>query len=157
DIRFRVREVAVLGAAQLVRGAMLVDQPRDLSRVPRTIGREARRNQQVNRLSGARREIEQPPRRGLCQQLRLRLRPKRDRNLLDVGAAPPQLVDERPHVQFGPAPDERDLRFSDDDSHKSRGVYVAKRKLMISPSLTMYSLPSRRTSPCSRHAAMEPR
>ena len=34
---------------------------------------------------------------------------------------------------------------------------VAKRKLMMSPSWTMYSLPSRRTSPCSRQAAIDPR
>ena len=35
--------------------------------------------------------------------------------------------------------------------------YVAKRKLMMSPSCTMYSLPSSRTSPWSRQAAIEPR
>ena len=35
--------------------------------------------------------------------------------------------------------------------------YVANRKLMMSPSWTTYSLPSSRTSPWSRHAAIEPR
>ena len=36
-------------------------------------------------------------------------------------------------------------------------AHVAKRKLMMSPSCTTYSLPSSRTSPWSRHAAIDPR
>ena len=40
---------------------------------------------------------------------------------------------------------------------RSGVTQVAWRKLMMSPSSTMYSLPSRRTSPCSRHAAIDPR
>src|SRR5437867_10123854 len=38
-----------------------------------------------------------------------------------------------------------------------RRDHVANRKLMMSPSCTTYSLPSSRTSPWSRHAAIEPR
>jgi hypothetical protein len=34
-------------------------------------------------------------------------------------APPPQLFDERPHMQLGPALDEWDLRLSNDDSHGS--------------------------------------
>src|SRR6476646_8845942 len=37
------------------------------------------------------------------------------------------------------------------------GAHVSKRKLMMSPSWTTYSLPSSRTSPCSRQTAIEPR
>ena len=42
DVELRVGEVAVRGAAQLVRGAVLVDEPRDLVRVPDEVGRELR-------------------------------------------------------------------------------------------------------------------
>ena len=38
------------------------------------------------------------------------------RDRLDVVAAPPQLLDERSHVQLGPALDERDLRLADEDA-----------------------------------------
>src|SRR5581483_6871516 len=38
-----------------------------------------------------------------------------------------------------------------------RLLYVAWRKFITSPSCTTYSLPSRRTSACSRHAASDPR
>src|SRR4051812_38791465 len=43
--------------------------------------------------------------------------------------------------------------------HHERGCdrhYVANGKLMMSPSWTRYSLPSSRTSPRSRHAAIDP-
>src|SRR5688500_14806621 len=42
-------------------------------------------------------------------------------------------------------------------STKGPRYHVANRKLMMSPSATTYSLPSRRTSPWSRQAAIEPR
>ena len=40
DVGLGVLEVAVRRAAQLVGGAVLVDHPRDLARVPREVGRE---------------------------------------------------------------------------------------------------------------------
>ncbi len=45
----------------------------------------------------------------------------------------------------------------DDRDGVGRGHQVAWRKLMMSPSWTTYSLPSSRSSPLSRHAAIEPR
>src|SRR5690242_19059949 len=56
-------------------------------------------------------------------------------------------------------PDGEPLVERRDDDRCLRGNinHVANRKLMMSPSSTMYSLPSRRISPCSRHAAIEPR
>ena len=90
DVGFGVLEVAVRRAAQLVRGAMLVDHPGDLARVAGEIGREARGDQQIDRLAVARREIEQPPRGRLREQFVLGLRAKGQRDELDLVAAAPE-------------------------------------------------------------------
>ena len=73
---------------------MLMDHPGDFARMPGEVGREASGDQQIDRLAVARREIEQAPRRGLRQQLLLRLRSKRQRDEIDVMAAASQHVDE---------------------------------------------------------------
>ena len=53
------------------------------------IGRKARRDQQIDRLAVARREIQQPPCRRLREQFVLRLRAERQRDELDLVAAMP--------------------------------------------------------------------
>src|ERR1051325_1995962 len=95
---------------------MLMDDPRDLARMPREVAGEPRRNQQIDRLPVARREIEQAPCRRLREQRRLRLRPKRDGDLLHLVAAALKLLDQRLYVQLRSPAHERHLRFRDDDS-----------------------------------------
>jgi hypothetical protein len=116
DVGVAVREVTVWRARELVCGAVLVDHPRHLIGVPREVGREACRDQEIDRLAVARREIEQTPRRGLGEQIRLRLGAEWDRDLLDRMAALTELVDERLDVPLRAAADERDLGFGDHDA-----------------------------------------
>ena len=63
----------------------------------------------------ARRQVDHPPGRGLRQQLGFRLAAKRDRDLLDLVAALPQLLDQCGDVELGPALHERHLGVGDDD------------------------------------------
>ena len=66
-------EVAVLGAAQFVRRAILVNEPGDLVGVPRKVGRKLRPDHEIDRASVALAEIEQPPGCGMRKDLLLRI------------------------------------------------------------------------------------
>ena len=106
---FRVGEIAELGATQLVRGAMLVQQPRDLVCMAGEIRRELRRNHEIDRLSVALTQIDQTPRRRVRQHLAFRI--PLERNADELGRVPVllQLGDERSHQVLGTTPHERDL------------------------------------------------
>ena len=68
-----------------------------------------------------------------------------NRDALGAIAVQPELSDELADVQFRAPVDEGHLRLTDHDGTNRH--QVAKRKLMMSPSWTTYSLPSSRTSP----------
>src|SRR3954470_17420270 len=95
---------------------MLVNHPCDLARMPREVGWKPRRDQQIDWLPVARRQVEQPPRGRLREQFRLRLRSKRERDFLDLEAPRTKLLDQRVDVHFRPAADERYLRLGDKDA-----------------------------------------
>jgi hypothetical protein len=126
DVGFVMLEVAVRSAAQLVGGTMLMDDPGDLARMACEVGREPGGDQQVDRPRVARRQVEHPPGGGLRQQLRLRLRPERQRHLLDLVAAAAQLFDQRGDVQLRPSLDERDLGVGHDDAPDGLGPAVER-------------------------------
>ena len=68
-----VREVTVLGAAQLVRGAVLMNQPRNLVGVTHEIRRELRADHEVDGLAVRLTQIDQPPCSRMRQNLTLRI------------------------------------------------------------------------------------
>ena len=103
------------GAAQLVRRAVLVNQPRDLVRMAHEVGRELRRDHEIDRLAVALAQVEQPPGRGVRQDLVLRIPLERDADQLGVVAARAQLAHQLAHVDLGAAVHERHLRLADDD------------------------------------------
>ena len=109
------------------------------------------RDHQVDRRAVALAEIEQAPRGRVGEDLVFRIPLEGHRH--EVGRVPAlaQPVHELAHVDLGAAADKRHLRFTDEDGpdcHARRSPYhVANRTLMMSPSSTMYSLPSSRTSP----------
>ena len=116
DIRFGMVEVAVGCAAQLVRDAVLMDDPGDFARMAREVCGKSRRNQQINRLSVTLGQVEEPPRGRLRQEPGFRLRAERNRDSVDLMTLAPQLVNEAMDVQFGAAFDEWHLRVGDNDA-----------------------------------------
>jgi hypothetical protein len=131
DISFVVPEVAVNRAAQLVRRAVLMDQPGDLVRVAHEVRRELRRDHQIDRPSVALAEIEQPPRGGVGKDLALRIPLERHADELRLVAAHGQLARELPHVNLGAAMYERHLGLTDDhgsDWHQLPDYPASKRR-----------------------------
>ena len=119
-------EVAELGAAQLVRRAVLVNEPGDLAVVAREIRRELRADDQVDRPAVALAEVEQPPCGGVGEDLVFRIPLERQRDALHGVPAGPELRDEAADVQLGASLHERHLRLADHDRadvHEARGPW----------------------------------
>src|SRR5687768_3127823 len=129
-------------------------QPHNLRGMTHEVRGKLRRNRKIDRTPKRLADVDEAPRRRVRHELVAWLVPERNRH--DVGVVPPlaQRAGELADEDLGAAVDERRLRFQDQDSSNT---HVAWRKLMISPSSTMYSLPSSRTSPCSLQACIEPR
>ena len=112
-------EVAVFGAAQVVRRPVLVHQPDHLVRVADEVRRELRGDDQIHRCTVALAQIEQPPRGGVGQDFVLRVPLERhadDVRLVPGGAQP---IDQRAHQQFGPPGHEGHLRLAHENpSHR---------------------------------------
>ena len=123
DVAFDVVEIAVDRPGQLVAGPVLVDQPRHLVRVADEIRRELGPDGQVDAGAVALAEVEEPPRRGVGQDLVLRIPLEGDADQLGLVAVQAELPDQLPDVVFGAALDERHLGFTDDDAHRSGGAY----------------------------------
>src|SRR6185312_1113384 len=138
-----VRELAVRRAAEIVDRAVLVEEPGDLAGMPDEVGGKLRRDREVDALAVRFAHVEHLPGGHLRQQFLLRIPLEGNRDALDAIPAPAEVVDQSARVQLGAAVHERHLGLADDDGPD----HVAWRKLMMSPSTTMYSLPSRRTSP----------
>ena len=168
DVLLDMGEVGVGRAAQLVGGTVLVDEPRHLARVAREVGRELRADREVDRLPVALAQVEQPPRRGVRQDLGLRVPLERHAHPLGAVAVRPQLLESSPTWYSAPpstkgtcASQTTMVRTAIGRRRSATGHrapdHVACLKLITSPSRTTYSLPSSRSSPCSRQAASEPR
>src|SRR5881396_984894 len=106
--------------------------------MPGKVGGKLRGDDEIDVSAGGRRHVEQPPRFRTRKQLVPWVVPEGNGHDLRVVPARGERSRELAHENLGAAVHERHLRLQDQ---------VAKRKLMISPSWTMYSLPSRRTSP----------
>src|SRR5580765_2789713 len=154
DVCFRVAEFAVRRTAQLVNRPVLMKEPGDFVRMAGEVAGELGTNGEIDPFAVRFAEVNHPPCGDLCQQFVLGIPLERHRRAFSSVAAPAEVLDEASDVELRAAMHEGHLRRADDhrlDRH------VACRKLMMSPSTTMYSLPSRRTSPWSRHTAIEPR
>src|SRR5437763_4532818 len=134
---------------------MMVDEPQYLPRVAGEVGRKFRRDHQVDTAMAHARHVEMTPRLGAREDLLARIVAKGHRHDLRLVTARVERGGQLAHEDLGAAVHERHLRLKDQDAEASH--YVACRKLMMSPSWTMYSLPSRRSSPWSRQAAIVPR
>src|SRR5260370_40288765 len=138
-------------------------EPGDLVRVPDKVSGKLGRDDGIDRLPIGLREVDEPPGRRLREKLLLRVPLEGNCHTLGAVPAAPKFVDQSPDVEFRASVDERHLRFADDHPGTGKGheillrSYVANRKLMMSPSCTTYSLPSSRTSPWARQAAIDPR
>ena len=124
DVALDVVEVAVDRARELVAGAVLVDQPRHLVRMADEVGRELGADGQVDPGPVALAQVEEPPRRGVGQDLVLRVPLEGDADELRLVAVQPELPHQLPDVVLGAPLDERDLGFTDDDAHRTRGAYL---------------------------------
>ena len=100
DVGFRVRELAVRRAAEIVDRAVLMEQPGDLVRMAHEVGRKLGRDHRVDALAVRFGQIDHPPCGGLRQQLFLRIPLERHRHALGAVAAARQLVHEAAHEQL---------------------------------------------------------
>ena len=124
DVVFDVEEVAVARAGQLVRRAVLMDEPHDLVRVTHEVGRKLRRDHEVDRPPVALAEIEQPPRRGVRENLLLGIPLEGNADELGVVPGVTQLADQLTNVKLGPALHEGHLRFA----HENRPDHSRDRR-----------------------------
>ena len=83
--------------------------------MPREVGRELRRDDQVDRAAVALAQVEHPPGRGVRQDLLLRIPLERQRHPIGGDAARAQLGDQLLDQQLGAAAHERHLRLADQD------------------------------------------
>src|SRR5829696_8968781 len=87
--------------------------------MPHEIRRELGPDGQVDAGSVALAEVEQPPRRGMRQDLVLWIPLEGDADQLGLVALEAQLSHQLADVVLGAPLDERDLGFTNDDSHRS--------------------------------------
>ena len=109
-------ELAVDGAGQFVRGAILVHEPRHLTGMAHAVGGELRRNDAVDGTAVALAELEEPPRGSVREELLARVPFERHADQLGFEPALPQLGGQLPNQRFGAASHEGHLRFADDDA-----------------------------------------
>ena len=126
--------------------------------MPHEVGRELRRDDAVDRPAVRLAQVDAAPGGGVREDLLLRVPLEGQAHQLALVAARPQLRDQlarrgSPRRRAPAAP----ARRRPAPCERSRPSLRANRKLMTSPSCTAYSLPSSRTSPCSRQAAIDPR
>ena len=116
DVELGVREVAVLGSAEFVGRAVLVDEPGDLVRMSGEVGRKFRGDEQVDWLAVRFAQIEQAPGGGVRQNLFLRVPLERHAHEFREEPAEAQLPHQLPDVNLGAAVHEWNLRLADNDS-----------------------------------------
>ena len=123
DVALGVIELAVRRAAQIVGGAVLMEQPGDLVRMAGEVGRELRGDDAVDRLAVALGQIDHPPRGGVREELVLRIPLERQSTRARRGSrARRSSSTSSRDVQLGAAVHERHLRFADHDRIDMRPV-----------------------------------
>src|SRR4051794_8957329 len=125
DVELGVGEVAVRGAAQLVGRAVLVNQPRDLIRVPREVRRKFCPDDEIDRAAVTFAEIQEAPRRGVRKNLFLRVPLEWHADELGRVAASAQLAYQLTDVNLRAAVHEGNLRLANEDrldGHRSGRV-----------------------------------
>ena len=115
DVLFRVREVAVRGPAQLVSGAVLVHEPRDLAWMSHAVGRELGRDDEVDWTSVAFTEVQEPPRRRMGQDFFLRIPLERNAHQLREMAVRAKLAHQLADENLRATVHEGHLGFADED------------------------------------------
>ena len=113
----RLAELPELRAVELVRLPELVHEPHALVRMADEVGRELRRDDDVDRAAVGFVEIEQAPHEGLREDAGARVPLERKRHELGLVVARAKLVDEPVGEDLRPAPREGDLGPEDGDSH----------------------------------------
>src|SRR5436190_10786318 len=154
DVCFCVAEFTVRRPAQLVNRPVLMKEPGNFVRMAGEVTGELGADGEIDPFAVCFAEINHPPCGDLCQQFVLGIPLERHRRAFSSIASPSEVLDEAADVELRAAMHEGHLRRADDDRFDR---HVACRKLMMSLSTTMYSLPSRRTSPGSRHTAIDAR
>ena len=114
DVELGVGEIAVWRAAQFVGGAVLVNQPRDLVRVPREVRRKFCADDEIDGAAVALAEIEEAPRRGVRKNLFLRVPLERHADELGRVAASAQLAHQLTDVNLRAAVHEWNLRLANE-------------------------------------------
>ena len=110
-------ELAELGAVELVRLPELVQEPNDLVRMPDRVGRELRRDHEVDRATVGLGQVEQTPEEGLREHALPGVPLVRHGDQVGLVSARPQLLDEVVGEDLGPTARERHLRRADGNSH----------------------------------------
>ncbi len=87
-----VAEGAELAAPQIVGFAMLVEEPRHLTRMPHEVARKLRRNHEIDGDPVALFDVQQAPGKGLSRDLGHRIPPEGNVDEVDAKPAPRQLV-----------------------------------------------------------------
>ena len=106
---------------QLVRAAVLVDQPHDLALVLHEVGGELQRDHRVHLQTVGLGDVEGPPHRHLVRELPRRVPLAGDRHELGLVAGRLQRAHERLGVGLGAAAREGRLRMEDRDPHREPG------------------------------------
>ena len=109
DVGLGVIEIAERRAGELVRRAVLMDEPRHLARMAGEIGRKLRGDEDVDRAAVAFAEIEQTPGGGMRENLGLRVPLEGHAHELGVVPVRAQMPHELAHVKLGAALHERHL------------------------------------------------
>ena len=94
--------------------------------MPRKVGREFRRDDEIDIDAGRLRHVEQPPRFRACEQLVFRIVLERDRDELRVVAARGERRGELAHQNLGAAVHERHLRLQDQNAERCHSGGVAE-------------------------------
>ena len=95
-------------------------------RMPREVGREFRRDDEIDIAAGRLRHVEQPPRFRACEQLLFRIVLERDRHDLRVVPARGERRGELAHQNLGAAVHEWHLRLQDQNAERCHSGCVAE-------------------------------
>ena len=118
-VQVDVCEITVFSAAQIVRGPVLVREPDDLVRMAHEVGRELGANDDVDGLVVALGQIQEPPCRGVRQNLFLRIPFEWNGNQIGFISSGAQVVDQFSNQRLRPAAHEGHLGFAHENGSHS--------------------------------------
>src|SRR5207244_7369744 len=138
-------ELSERGAVELVGLPELVQQPDDLVRMPDCVGRELRRDHELDPTPVGFAQVEQPPEKSLREHALSRVPLVRNGDEVRLVPACAELGNQIVGEDLGPAPLEWNLRRADGDPHlrPSRGTRTSNRVPPLPPTNSLRSQPSR--------------